>query len=645
MIASLSVIDETSKMAYTIVGVIGHIDHGKTSLVAALTGVDTDTHPEEKRRGITIDLGFAAFQNGDDEFALIDAPGHQKYIGNLLAGVSSIDVGLLVVACDQGIQEQTLEHAAILQNLGVKTLIVAVSRIDLSDADTLTELTEELQVFLADYGFQDIPVLPISSVTGQGLEDLKTALANVARTETRNDAGYFRMPIDRVFSVPGRGCVIAGTVWSGRIKVGDMLQVAGTSTEVRVRELEVHGETVSTSKIGRRTAMNVTGVSASDLHRGNELVAPNSYRTTKQHVVAINMFRDTSELKIPATVHLHTATTACEARITGVRVLRPTEQAAVVIETDEAIVTSHGQQFLLRRPYPVGSFASGRFLASLTEPQNQKRDLVELGQRLSGTPAAERLLAWVDFWGEIALDPAQLELVLGIEQKFLSEMVANGVQQNELLTPRDKHLVSNRTVSRTTAFTLKLLAQQAQTSDDAWMVEESLIKKLQSTGSDSVAKLVIDQLVQAKKLVRLNQHVAIASDETSLSKKQRARMEQIIAMFAETRTPPTLKELAGQLDCAVDVISSPVRFATQQRILTDLGKGFLISTNVFHQLLAELRALFVEQSNQSVTEIKDRWQVTRKHAIPLLEYCDQMQFTVRDGNQRQAGPNLENDSD
>ena len=173
-------------MSYTIVGVIGHIDHGKTSLVGVLTGVDTDTHPEEKLRGITIDLGFASFSQGDYEFALIDAPGHQKYIGNLLAGVSAVDVGLLVVACDQGIQEQTLEHAAILQTLGVKKLIVAISRIDLSDEATKLELSEELEVFLADYGFVDVPTIPLSSVTGEGIDSLKSQLCEFARTTDRS---------------------------------------------------------------------------------------------------------------------------------------------------------------------------------------------------------------------------------------------------------------------------------------------------------------------------------------------------------------------------------------------------------------------------------------------------------------------------
>ncbi|MCP4508479.1 MAG: GTP-binding protein, partial [Fuerstiella sp.] len=167
-------------MSYSIVGVIGHIDHGKTSLVAALTGVDTDTHPEEKRRGITIDLGFASFTEGDHQFALIDAPGHQKYVGNLLAGVSGIDIGLLVVACDQGIQEQTLEHASILQMLGVRRLMVALSRIDLATSEAQAELREDLELFMDDFGFTDVPMVPVSPVKNLGIDELKTQLCDFA---------------------------------------------------------------------------------------------------------------------------------------------------------------------------------------------------------------------------------------------------------------------------------------------------------------------------------------------------------------------------------------------------------------------------------------------------------------------------------
>ena len=240
-------------MTYTIVGITGHIDHGKTTLVRALTGVDTDTHPEEKRRGITIDLGFASFQESGHRFALIDAPGHQKYIGNLLAGVSAIDIGLLVVAADQGIQQQTLEHAAVVKALGVRHLLVAISRIDLVNAAAVAELSEELELFLHDVGFEEIPIVPVCAPSGVGMDTLRALMIKYAERASVSIAdravqAAFRMPVDRVFSVAGRGLVVAGTIWTGQARVGDMLELAGTDQRWRIREIEVHGEIVESSQ-------------------------------------------------------------------------------------------------------------------------------------------------------------------------------------------------------------------------------------------------------------------------------------------------------------------------------------------------------------------------------------------------------------
>ena len=628
-------------MSYTIVGVIGHIDHGKTSLVGVLTGTDTDTHPEEKRRGITIDLGFASFAQDDHEFALIDAPGHQKYIGNLLAGVSAIDVGLLVVACDQGIQEQTLEHAAILQTLGVKKLIAAISRVDLSDEARRIELSEELEVFLADYGFIDVPTIALSSVTGEGIDQLKMQLCEYARTSDRSTTDFFRMPIDRVFSVPGRGCVVAGTLWSGLATVGDTVEVAGTGKQARLREIEAHGQCVESSTAGHRTAMNITGVSAGDLSRGDELVAVGTNRPVSRIVVEINAFRDAAELKCPATVQFHSATVACSARITGVRRVMPGERTIAVLDTDQPIIATFGQQFLLRNPYPVGSFGGGRVLAPIESESSLKRRLVDLGAQLSGANPQQRLAACVEHWGELQVDPIRFELHLGIASEDCDDVVRSVVRDSQAVMPHEGNLVSPHAVTRIRNYILKVLTKQAEETEDAWSVEESIMQRVRSTGSPPVVRWVIDQLVAEKKLVRLNKMVAVASEENLLSKKQRARMNEIIAMFRDARTPPTSKEVADRLQTKVDAIASLIRFAAQQRILIDLGGGFLISSDMFLQLCRELRELFEGQAERSVAEIRDGWQVTRKHAIPLLEYCDRIGVTTRSGNARVAGPKLE----
>lgn len=628
-------------MSYTIVGVIGHIDHGKTSLVAALTGVDTDTHPEEKRRGITIDLGFASFTDGDHRFALIDAPGHQKYIGNLLAGVSAVDVGLLVVACDQGIQAQTLEHAAILQSLGVSKLIVAISRIDLADETTRDDLSEELDVFLADFGFHEIPKVHVSSVTGAGLDELRRLLREFARTSERAAPSLFRMPIDRVFTIEGRGCVVAGTLWSGSVAVGDHVQLTKTGETVRVRELEVHGEEVTESHAGLRTAMNLAGASAGEIVRGDELVAEGTHEPSSRLVVEMTMFRDAAEIRPPTTVQFHTATTACAARLSGVKRISSAESAIIVVDTEYPIVATFQQQCLFRRPYPVGSFAGGRVLACVDLGVRQTTRLLELGKKLSAGSARERLAAWVDFRGELVVDATWFELQLGISGEELRGSIDACVAAGAFQEPIADRMVSNETIHRIRAYVLKLLTHQAEATEDAWLAEEAVVERARSTGSPEVVRWVIEQMVSEKLLVQVNQMIAVASEQTVLSKKQRARMNQMLTMFRGQRTPPTQKEVAGELETTMDSVASLIRFAIQQRVLIDLNNGFFMASEVFQVLCRELSELFEASPEQSVAGIRDHWQITRKHAIPLLEYCDRHGITVRRDDIRTKGPGLE----
>ena len=634
--------NSTSAMSYTIVGVIGHIDHGKTSLVAALTGVDTDTHPEEKRRGITIDLGFASFKEGDHQFALIDAPGHQKYIGNLLAGVSGIDVGLLVVACDQGIQEQTLEHAAILSMLGVQRLVVVQSRIDLVTDAVRAELAEELEVFLDDFGFQDVPMVPVSSVTKVGISELKTLLCEIADTiEVRPSGQFFRMPVDRVFSMPGRGCVIAGTVWSGMLKTGDNLELANSGTMVRVREIEVHGEAVDDSRVGYRTALNVTGVSVSDVERGDELIQSGVFRRSQFVLMEIRTFRDAPEIKCPATLQLHIAASAHAARITGTRRLQPGQSAVVVVETESPVVATFGQKCLFRLPYPVGTVGGATVLAVADGSTKRTRKLIELGEKIAMANATERLIAWVEFLGEVQPTREWSELQLGIAATEFDGCVEEAIAMGAVSKlPKSNHLISNVAVSNIQRHVVEMLKKRAEETVDAWSVEESVIRQLDSFGSSPLIRIALQSLVDDGRLIRLGKMIAADSGETNMSKKQQKRMEQVVAMFDDNRSPPTLKEISDQLQLPIDTVTSLSRFAVQTGILLDAGNGLLLSAQVFKQFCVELKELFDANPEQAVADIRDRWQVTRKHAIPFLEFCDALKVTTRTENVRSAGPKL-----
>ena len=627
-------------MTYTIVGVIGHIDHGKTSLVAALTGFDTDTQPEEKRRGITIDLGFASFQDGDHVFALVDAPGHQKYIGNLLAGVSGVDIGLLVVAADQGIQAQTLEHAAILSSLGVEKLIAVISRIDLVDDRRQEELAEELDLFLADFGFVDVPTVAVSTVTGTGLERLKSLLVSQARTNRRIASAQFRMPIDRAFTIEGRGAVVAGTPWSGAVCLGDHLQVARTGQRIRVREIEVHGESVNESELGMRTAMNVVGATE-PVVRGDELVAEGTHPVASRLIVEVTMFRDASEMRCPSSVQLHTATTSVVARVSGIKRIGGGESGVVLIDTETPIVATFGQQCLFRHPYPIGSFAGARVLGTIDASDRRTAMALQLGNRLTSGDPQDRLVGWVEFQGELVVDQVDFELRMAIAPEQQRDCIRAAIESGQIEMPIDRRLVSPSRIEKIRLYLLKVMAHQAEATEQAWLDEAALVQRATTTGTSEVIRFVLDGLVSGKELVRANHMVAIASEETLLSKKQRARMEQILAIYDGARTPPTIKELSVQLQTTIDVVESLVRFATQQGVLIDLGNGFLMDRQAMIDICQDLKLLFDADPEQTVADIRDHLSITRKYAIPLLEYCDRVGVTIRDGDRRRAGEGLE----
>jgi len=626
-------------MSYTTVGVIGHIDHGKTSLVAALTGIDTDTHPEEKQRGITIDLGFASLTDDEHTFAFIDAPGHQKYIGNLLAGVSAIDLGLLVVAADQGIQAQTLEHAAILQGLGVDRLIAVISRIDLANANQLAELPEELDLFLAEYGFESVPKIPVSTVTGAGLDELKSLLMASARLHPRVAPSDFRMPIDRVFTIEGRGCVVAGTPWSGQVASGDSLELAGRERTVRVRELESHGHAVEKTELGVRTAINIVGASAQEISRGDELVTPGTHPLGHRFLAELTLLADVPRLKCPAEVQLHTATTCCEATLSGVRHVEPGEPAVVVIDCHSPLIGVPDQRCLIRRPYPVGSIAAARILAAVERERARRRDLLSLGTELRDADQAGRLIAWTKFQGELGLDADRLER-LGVDKPQQGTAIQAASEQPELDDSIPEHLVSRSHLQNTKDAIKKLLAEQAEKSDNAWLDEAAVSQRVRKIASPPVITEAIERMIADKQIVRVNQLLAIASEQTVLSKKQRSDLQQMMNLLADTPTPPTAKELAAEIGTTLEATQSLLRFAASQGTLLEFGNGFYMSATVFGSICEQLRELFRESPARTVAEIRDALGITRKHAIPLLEYCDSIGVTRRDGDCRAAGNKL-----
>lgn len=627
-----------TKLSYTIVGVIGHIDHGKTSLVAALSGVDTDTNPEEKRRGITIDLGFASYEEKGEVFALIDAPGHQKYIGNLLAGVSWIDVGLLVVGCDQGIQAQTMEHTAILKSLGVRTLVIALSRADIATETQINEAIVGVQLLMEDLLVLDYEIVITSTKTGQGIADLRAALMRYRRDSHCQTVDAFRMPIDRVFSKEGRGTVVAGTPWTGHVQKGDELQVARTGEMLRVREIEIHGQNENASLAGYRTAMNLAGPDAQTLVRGDELITADTYRKTKRVLACISLFGNVASVRLPSQYLFYTGTTHGEARVLGPQLLETGGETPVILQLSQSIVFTHGQKFLLRLPYPVGSCASGRLLAPLDDIHQKSERLLSAAHDLKQADFAARLIGLIEIRGLVEMGDRTLGSQLGINSEEVGVAIQNAAKDTRVMAFKNS-LISRELIESVKRLLVKCLTTQS-VKHDAWMSEDALLHLGGKRGSKIAAVVAIIELEEMKTIVRENHMVAIRCDKTTLSRKQTVTLQTILDSLEKNRTPPTVTELVDITSQPKQMIVSLLRFAVQQKRIIRIDNGLYYSAEMFQVFRSELSSMFSPGVERTVAEIRDHLKITRKYAIPLLEYCDQEGLTVRTEANRRAGSAL-----
>lgn len=629
-------------MAYAIIGTAGHIDHGKTSLVRALTGTNTDQLAEEQRRGMTLDLGFTWFDADGHRMAVIDVPGHEKYIANMLSGVAAIDIGLLVVAADEGVALQTREHLAILSSLTVPKLVVAMTKSDLSDEITMAIIEEDIQELADLAGYSEVLVHRVSSTTGQGIETLISLLSSLTADVLRPESvGPFRMPVDRSFTVPGRGCVVAGTIWAGQVNTGDRLQVLPGDNTVRVREVEVHGDTVNSAQAGFRTALNLVGVSHTEVSRGCELVAVDSFQATDRCLAEVCMYDDAPEVDNGRIVRLHTAAGSSEVKLlTGGASLTPGDTAVVVLKCEHPVLLTPGQPMLLRRPGASGTFAGGRVLASARLDGQRTGTLVEFGGRLSKATPSDALEAWLDRCRFLDLSDFTLPTDLGITPQELQQLCRDGERSGKIQHVSDSSIVVSRAGRESLGqIIVQRLENRSQDGMAAWTDEASLVEETRSLAPEPVIRWLLEGLITSGHIIRLNRQITAAS-AVNLSVAQRALLTNLLNRYQEERQPPkasALPELEKKTRTETD---SLIKLAVSQGMLVSLGSGWFLTREVLETLKRELHELFSKQPELTVANIRDHWGLTRKHAVPFLEYFDDSGFTRRAGNLRTAGPQL-----
>ncbi len=623
-----------------IVGTSGHIDHGKTSLVRALTGTDTDRWEEEKRRGITIDLGFASLEVAPGlRLGFVDVPGHERFVKNMLAGVGGIDLVVLVVAADESVMPQTREHFEICRLLGIRHGVVALTKCDLVDEEILELVSLEVEEFLANSFLETAPMIPVSSATGEGLPELQRALAEGARlVEPRSNDGLLRLPVDRVFTMKGFGTVITGTLAHGRLGVDETVELQPGGHRARVRNLQVHGESVGTAYAGQRTAVNLTGTAKSALSRGMCALQPNRLAPTVQFDAELDLLSSAKPLKHGAPVHLHlgTAETVGRAYILGATgrgsAVAPGGRAYVQIRLANPVVAVSGDRFILRQFSPLTTIAGGTVLHPQALRHRRKERWQPLLEAFSGgepTAICQLLCAGRRY---------------GVSGKELTALTARpepvwlaaARESTSLQVLRDDPLwICSR--SRVRAAKDRLTAALQRFHEANPLVAGASVQAIRSRefGEAPVffADLLLQELAADGKVVLDGDLVRNADYQIRFQADERLARDRLVAEFEGAGLQvPFLREFVPTL---------PIDSARAQRILTALlREGVLVRVShelVFHStaidaLKARLAALRGKRID--VGEFKALADVSRKYAIPLLEHFDRQKVTLRDGDSR-----------
>ena len=635
-------------MSSLIVGTAGHIDHGKSALVRALTGIDPDRLPEEKRRGITIDLGFADLELDDLRLGFVDVPGHERFVKNMLAGAHGIDLLALVIAADEGVMPQTREHFDICRLLGVRNGLVVITKKDLVDEDMLVLVEDEARELVMGSFLENAPVVAVSSRTGAGLDELKSRLIELGkRVPPRSVDFTMRLPIDRAFSMKGFGSVVTGTLVSGTITEGAELELLPPRIPVRVRGLQVHNKSVHEAHAGQRTAVNLAGVDTAQIERGMVLAAAGRLRPTQVIDAWIDVLPGASRgVRSRSRVRFHIGAAEILGRVRvleGSSEIAPGKGGLAQLRLEAPVVALHGDRFILRSYSPAETIAGGVIVDPFATKHRAREMQValELLHLLMSDDRAEKFEGFVKAAGARGLRPADLAAATGWTNEVLAQ-VASEVQKDGSVIDAGGVYLARESLDRLSETVIAELDRHHKREPLArGMLRETLREKvfahsLPELFAGVIARLEADgNVVSEKDIVRSSEHsVGLSDQDAELSKK----IEQLY--LAAGVEAPTIDEVMTRAEV-------PVARRAQARkimqLLIDDRKLVRVQGEMFMhaQALDALKTRLIKYASQhepnrliDVAAFKDLAGVSRKYAIPLLEYFDRAQVTRRAGDKR-----------
>ena len=633
-------------MKSVIIGTAGHIDHGKTTLVKALTGIDADRLEEEKRRGITIDLGFAnlelAAENGEKlRLGFVDVPGHERFVRNMLAGVGGIDVVLLVIAADEGIKPQTREHVDICRLLNIPRGIVAVTKSDAVDADMLELVRQEITDFLSD-SFLDpkrTPMVAVSAITGSGIDELKKQLAQVAAEVSSKSVNALpRLPIDRAFVMKGFGTVVTGTLIAGSIHREQELELHPAGKMLRARGVQVHGEMTAQARAGERTAINLAGVTTEELARGMMLAQPGTLEPTRQIDVRLQLLPGAKPLRHLARVHLHcfASETVAQVRLLEGKELKPGGSMLAQLRATEPLLVIPGDHFIIRQFSPVITIGGGIVLDSFPLKRTT-RDLDKTREFLTKLEQATPPEALVLRIERRAIDGLRRDTAVQETGRSRSEIDSEAqklLDSGRILASEDLLLAKTGALDAAKKLLSELEAFHKANPLVAGIAKETLRKKLDL--GETVFSFLLTQLAAGKKIEVQGEQVRLSGrGVTMTADEQRARKTIEQAFLSTGLKVPLLKDVIASLTIDQARSQKIVTLLLREGVLVKLGDELVFHRTALEQLRKLMAAQKTKTAKIDVGRFKDLIGVTRKHAIPLLEYLDRERVTRRVGDLRE----------
>ena len=636
-------------MKHVIIGTAGHVDHGKTLLVKALTGIDTDRLVEEKKRGITIDLGFAHLDFDDGTQAgLVDVPGHERFIKNMLAGAGGIDLAMLVVAADEGFMPQTVEHLGILSLLGIQEGLVVITKADMVDPEWVEMIAEDVRERVKGTFLEGKPVMPVSAYTGQGIPELRQHLHGLVKSAAeKNLRTPFRLPIDRVFSVDGFGTVVTGTLIEGSVRKDEIAELVPSGLRAKVRSIQVHGKDADTACAGQRVAINLAGLKKTDVQRGDTVARPDTVKISRMLDVRLQNLKNSQRtILTQSQVHFYHGSSVMLAKVVLLdrESLLPGDSCYAQLRLTEPLASKRGDRFVIRFYSPLETIGGGVILdeAPLRHKAGDKAVLEALAIRESGS-GNQKLLQTVAGFGYGLPTAQKLCGELNLEEEDLRAQLEELVALGKVLELLPARYLAASVLDQAWEGCRKLLeAYHAANPLHAGMKLAELRQKLLPGTELAVADGVLAELAAEGRIKRVADRYAMAEFTVHFTKRQNAIRDKLLQTYRKADLEvPGVDEIYPMFlpkekeDCK-QVLESLI--SSGQLVM--LTPQLYYHQQTFDRVLEQTRAFFAEKEELTLAEFRDMLGTSRKYALAVLEYYDRNKMTKKDGDIRRAGAAL-----